>query len=510
MHEDKVSLLKLLQIFAEEDYLQMKAQMKYHSKEELRLAWIVRLFPSEFNCQVKEDSSSVSKLFENSNYTPTPPPKRTYGRKWILVPLMQAVYANPFFPESGNTFLNLMLEHIKDVFHVSDSRLPEMISSLRILLEHSNLWDERLPVFIQELHREETVDCICYALFLLILCAFYNWDVKSFDYLYSPYILIRIQNSTHDDRENNNRGFDFLQKTKVELKQEMYDFYASKEMLEYVGGRSGSSFSSLRSEAASATTPADPDCFFFEGSAYVHEYYFYAYHPTRWETICTQSRLRFEIQHNKSYIIHLQLVEGSVTRCCTGTAIQNKNTQLVYAILHDTKLGETMILSFEGQHFNKDMYYRPAFLLRHYPGSHIPMIEKACISLYPVHDSVVRGLLNMQDTFFVPDNRLREFIRTYENQPWMKDFTSQSKIRDFLNSGTTQETLGQRPDGLLITESFILGIELSCTSDRLQQTIYKLLMLQLLKGFSIYRNDTVSLKEPDNLNVLIRELPEEL
>lgn len=498
MYEDKLSLLKLQQIFAEEDYLHMKTLTKYHSKEELRLAWILRLFPPEFNCRVKEDSSSVSKLFENSNYTPAPPPKRTYGKKWMLEPLMQMIHANPFLPESGNTFLSLMMDNIKDVFHVTDSRLPEMISSIRMLSESSNLWDERLPVFIRDLCRKGDANCTCYSLLLLILCAVYNWDVKNFEYLYSACILIQIRDSEH--------GFDFLQKSKAELKQEAYDFYSSKEMLEYIHTHSNS----RPVPVSSKKTQTDPDTFFFEGGSYAHEYYFYSYHPTHWETICTRSRLRFEIQKNRSYTVHLQLSEDGITRYCTGTAMQNRNTHLVYAILHETTLDETMILSFDGQHFNKNMFYRPAFLLRHYPGSHIPMIEKACISLYPIHEHLVKGLLNMQDTFFVPADRLRDFITAYENQPWMKDFVNQAKIRNFLNAGMKPEDCAGRPNGLLITEAFILGIELSCTSDKVQQTLQKLLMLQLLKGYSIYRSDTITLKEPDNLHILIREQIEKL
>ena len=185
--------------------------------------------------------------------------------------------------------------------------------------------------------------------------------------------------------------------------------------------------------------------------------------------------------------------------------MQNPNTRLVYAILHDRALKETMILSFDGQHFNKKMFYRPAFLLRHYPGAPIPMIEKACISLYPVHKDIVKGLLNMQDAFFRPPSRLKEFITTYKTQSWMNDFVSQAKIRNLLNSGTQPKDCGGRPDGLIITESFILGIELSCTSDKVQQTVYRLLMLQLLRGFSVYRSDTITLKEADNLHILIRE-----
>ncbi|MGN0293797.1 MAG: hypothetical protein ACI4D3_07330 [Lachnospiraceae bacterium] len=493
MHEDKLSLLKLLQIFAEEDYLNMKNLAKYHSKEELRLAWILRLFPPEFNCRVKEDSSSVSKLFENSNYTPAPPPKRTYGKKWMLDPLMQAIYTNPFFPESDNTFLYLMMANIKDVFHITDSRLPEMIISIRMLSETSNLWDERLPVFIQDLCQEGDTECTCYALFLLILCALYNWEVKNFDYLYSACVLMQIHNSE--------RGFDFLQKSKTELKEEAYDFYSSREMLEYVHAHSSSRPVSCSPEK----TQTGLDTFFFEGNSYAYEYYFYAYHPTHWETICSESKLRFEIQKNKSYTVHLQLNEEGVIRHCVGTAMQNPNTQLVYVILHETTLKETLILSFGGQHFNKKMFYRPAFLLRHYPGSNIPLIEKACISLYPLHRQVVKGLLNMQDTFFVPAKQLKSFITNYESQPWMNDFVNQAKIRNFLNNSMQQKDCAGRPDGLMITESFILGIELSCTSDKVQQTLQKLLMLQLLKGFSVYRSNTISLKDPDNLHILIRE-----
>lgn len=395
-----------------------------------------------------------------------------------------------------------MMNNIKDVFHVSDSRLPEIVSSIRSLTESSNLWDERLPVFIQELCQEDDAECCCYALFLLILCAFYNWEMKDFDYLYSPYILIQIHNT--DSR------FDFLQKTKAELKQEAYDFYSSKEMLEYIGSRNVSRFPAGTSSRPASGRPetvqtTESDTFFFEGASYAHEYCFYSYHPTHWETICTKSRIRFEIQNNKSYTVHLQLDEEGITRCCVGTAMQNPNTRLVYAILHDRALKETMILSFDGQHFNKKMFYRPAFLLRHYPGAPIPMIEKACISLYPVHKDIVKGLLNMQDAFFVPTSRLKEFITTYKTQSWMNDFVSQAKIRNLLNSGTQPKDCGGRPDGLIITESFILGIELSCTSDKVQQTVYRLLMLQLLRDFSVYRSDTITLKEADNLHILIRE-----
>ncbi|MDY2629307.1 MAG: hypothetical protein SOW08_13525 [Lachnospiraceae bacterium] len=487
----KLTLLKILQIFDEADYLQMKEMEQLQSKEELRLGWLIRLFPRELNIQVKEDSSSISKLFENCNYTKNPPPKRTYGNRWLLAPLMQEIYTNKILKTNGDTFLKLTLEQIQDTFQIQEYRLPEIVSSVQTLIAESDLWDERLHIFIDDLCRTGSINSMAYALFLLILCSLYNWDIRHFDYLYSSYIMMQI----HSSEQN----FYFLLKAKSVLKQEAYDFYSSKEMLQYIHD------SHFSQPLKRSQENREIDHCFFDGDSYLHEYYFYSYHPTHREIICGESKLRFEMRERGKYEVHLTLSENGIIRECWGTAMQNPNTKLVYVILHEMNKKETMILSFLGQHFNSRMFYRPAFLLRHFPGTFMPMIEKVCISLYPVEADVVKGLLNMQDTFFVSRSRLKDFIYTYRQEEWMTDFSELPKIRNFLSATCTPENAFGRPDGLFFTDQFILGIDLSHTFDREQEIIDRLLILQLLKSFSTNRIDTISLKEPENMHMLIRD-----
>lgn len=373
-----------------------------------------------------------------------------------------------------------MLQNLKKIFQINDIRLTSINTTIVEIVETYDLLDERLHLFIENICQMDDCTCTAYALFLLILCSFYNWNIKDFDYLYSSHIMFLLH--------GNDKNFDFLKKSKSELKYDALEFYSSSEMMKYIHN-----FTSCRTRIR---PDFSIDTYFFEGESYAKEYYFYSQHPTRNE-ICTESKLRFEIQENEQYKVHLSLKEkDNTTRNYVGTAMINQKTKLVYIILHeyDENFKETIILSFEGKHYNNDMFYRHAFLLRHSPGTSVPIIEKVCISSYQIDRQIVKGLLNIQDVFYISIHGLNAFLTKYNDSEWMKYFKAETKVKEFLLL-SSDEHISNQPLCLSLSKDSIFAIELPYIEDSYKKQLTQLFILYALKSFANYGSGIVTLEE---------------